>query len=317
MAGGFNYAKYLSIDSVAAAVIFAILYVPLACVFTVKLFRGFTMTRLLLTLFCFLRVGAFSLRGVLSGSSKAGENETLFIVYSVLYSAGFYWVLYSAYSLVLDRGDINGNIPNLGVISRVSRNRHLIHIVLVVAVGLGVKAAIDATSSNEKTRNESQGDRRISVIIYLVVAVLLAIQNVLLVMVEFQSPTDHRIPIASSMSLESEQRTFGARHASRLLAVITVLILIREVFFIATSSSFSTQNKEVLWYPLSASTEYIALAVFSIQGLLPTRAQLKFAEEAKKYGSTGVPLATQQHTSSPYTVGSAYSVQYPYSTSHA
>jgi hypothetical protein len=53
MSNAFNYAKYLGIDSVAAAVLFVVLYVPLTGIFVAKLFRGFTMTRFLLTLFCF------------------------------------------------------------------------------------------------------------------------------------------------------------------------------------------------------------------------------------------------------------------------
>jgi hypothetical protein len=43
------------------------------------------------------------MRAILSHSSSAAHNETFEIVYSVLYGAGFYWVLYSAYCIVLDR----------------------------------------------------------------------------------------------------------------------------------------------------------------------------------------------------------------------
>ena len=40
---------------------------------------------------------------ILAGSDSAGENLGLFIAEPVLYTTGFFGVLYSAYTLVLDR----------------------------------------------------------------------------------------------------------------------------------------------------------------------------------------------------------------------
>jgi hypothetical protein len=97
---------------------------------------------------------------------------------------------------------------------------------------------------------------------------------------------------------------------------MAALILVREAFFLATSGSFTTQNKEIIWYPLSALTEYASLAVFSIPGLLPTRAQLKAAEEAKKViadsaAPNGLPMY-KTGTYTPYANGSAYADGYAY-----
>jgi hypothetical protein len=47
-----NFARVLGIHSVAAAIIFVVLWVPLLFVFLIKTIRGWTFTRIVLTLFC-------------------------------------------------------------------------------------------------------------------------------------------------------------------------------------------------------------------------------------------------------------------------
>lgn len=43
------------------------------------------------------------MRAIMSGSDTAGQNLNLFVAEGVIYSAGFFGLLYSAYTLVLDR----------------------------------------------------------------------------------------------------------------------------------------------------------------------------------------------------------------------
>jgi hypothetical protein len=50
-----------------------------------------------------VRVTAFIIRSVLASSSSAGENLGLLIGDEVLFGVGFFGLLYSAYTLVLDR----------------------------------------------------------------------------------------------------------------------------------------------------------------------------------------------------------------------
>lgn len=50
-----------------------------------------------------VRVTAFVMRAVLAGSDGAASNLGLVIAESVVYSVGFFGLLYSAYTLVLDR----------------------------------------------------------------------------------------------------------------------------------------------------------------------------------------------------------------------
>jgi hypothetical protein len=50
-----------------------------------------------------VRVTAFVMRATLAGSDGAGERLGLCIGEQVVYSVGFFGLLYSAYTLVLDR----------------------------------------------------------------------------------------------------------------------------------------------------------------------------------------------------------------------
>ena len=43
------------------------------------------------------------MRAVLAGSESAGEDLNLVIAESIVYSVGFFGLLYSTYTLVLDR----------------------------------------------------------------------------------------------------------------------------------------------------------------------------------------------------------------------
>ena len=46
---------------------------------------------------------AFILRSLLADVPADGENLDFFVAYQVIYSVGFFGILYSAYTLVLDR----------------------------------------------------------------------------------------------------------------------------------------------------------------------------------------------------------------------
>ena len=49
-----------------------------------------------------VRIVAFVLRAFLAGSETAGENLSLLITDQILFGVGFFALLYSAYTLVLD-----------------------------------------------------------------------------------------------------------------------------------------------------------------------------------------------------------------------
>lgn len=120
--GQINYAHATGIHSVAAASIFAVLYAFLLPFYILKAFRNPLYVLIILSLFCasklvgrlvleiretdrsyLVRVTAFVIRAVLAGSEAAGEDIGLLIGETIVYSVGFFGLLYSAYNLVLDR----------------------------------------------------------------------------------------------------------------------------------------------------------------------------------------------------------------------
>ena len=50
-----------------------------------------------------VRVVSFAMRAVLAKSESAGENLDLVLAQQIIYGVGFFGVLYSAYTMVLDR----------------------------------------------------------------------------------------------------------------------------------------------------------------------------------------------------------------------
>lgn len=117
-----NYARVEGIQhqELGAAILFAILYIPCIPIFLYFSFKRYTFVWRSLVLFALgrcplyrnvdqeltivsVRSTAFIMRALLSGSSTAGENYDTVIAESIIYSLGFYGLLYSAYTLALDR----------------------------------------------------------------------------------------------------------------------------------------------------------------------------------------------------------------------
>lgn len=143
---GTNYAQSEGIRSLAAAVIFTILYVPLFLVSSFLALRRPTSVFWSLSIFSFreesfrsrwedrpavltfdtVRILAFTLRAILAGSNAAGHSLNLFIAEQIIYMAGFSWLLYAAYTLVFDRCVIlELNLSNIltGIQSAIGRNK--------------------------------------------------------------------------------------------------------------------------------------------------------------------------------------------------
>ena len=119
-----DYARdVFGIHSIAPAVIFAVLYAFLLPYYIWRATRNRTYVLIVLSLFCAsesfaappcvpetltvphlsVRVTSFVMRATLAGSEGAAENLGLCIGESIVYSVGFFGLLYSAYILVLDR----------------------------------------------------------------------------------------------------------------------------------------------------------------------------------------------------------------------
>ena len=64
------------------------------------------------------------------------------------------------------------------------------------------------------------------------------------------------------------------RYGDYILLIISLLLLIREIFSIATVNNAAKQDNEHLWYPLIALPEILVIIFYLTPGLVPRRDEL-------------------------------------------
>ncbi|KAJ6537711.1 hypothetical protein B0H19DRAFT_1003429 [Mycena capillaripes] len=255
-----DYATAFGIHSVAAAAVFAVLFFPLCLWFVRQSIKYATQVYFTLTLFCAIRVTAYIVRAIMANSTSEGSNLNLFIADQVLFGVGFFALLYSAYTLTLDRDILAGGEPGNLFSFNLLRNPHAFRMILMAAVALGIVATIDITSSNPNDVSTGRTLRKVSTIIFLLLTVVQAGQTLWFFRDRSYS--------------KSSTRPWGDRHGRYLLCFISLLMIVREVFLTATINNSTKQNNERLWYPLVALPEFLAVVCYAISGLVPTRAAL-------------------------------------------
>ncbi|KAJ7766304.1 hypothetical protein DFH07DRAFT_1058674 [Mycena maculata] len=255
-----DYANAFGFHSVVAAVVFGVVYIPLFLWFVRQSIKNMTYVYISLSIFCLMRVVAFILRAILIKSTTLQDNLNIFIADQIMFGVGFFALLYSAFTLVLDREVVSGAPPTHYLPLRIMGDKRLFRIILIVGVVLGVKGTIDATSSNANTASSGSTLRRASTILFLVLTILQTIQTFLVF--------NEERPIAA-------HRAFGDRHGKYIMCLVSLFLLVREVFMIATIGDLARQDKEALWFPLVALPEVLCVVCYAISGLVPPRSELK------------------------------------------
>ncbi|KAF9499989.1 hypothetical protein BDN71DRAFT_1409889 [Pleurotus eryngii] len=259
----FSYADAFGIDSLGAPILFAVLYTLCVGFFTFKSLLNPTFVLFVLTLFCAIRVAAFAIRAAMAESASSRRSLGLYIADQVLFGAGFAGLLYSAYILVLDREQMSiAELPQ-GLISRITRNRQLFHLILAIGVALGIAGSTQGTSpaSSQSERDLGHTLRVVGAIIPGVLTLLQAYRTLLFSVVEHEAYGD------SNTRLK-------ATHGNWVLCIISILLLIREAYSVMAIARQSLQTKEALWYPLLALPEILAVFLYATPGLVPSRSQL-------------------------------------------
>ncbi|KAN0077145.1 hypothetical protein V8E55_011000 [Tylopilus felleus] len=253
-----NYASYFGIESLPAAVIFAILYFAFFIYFFSKAVARPIYVYIVITLFCALRITAFILRAVLAKVQSDADNVHVLLAYEIIYNTGFFGLLYSVYSLVSARVEASKNPPN-GIISRILRHHFLFRIALMAAVALGITGAVESqTGTTLSTINTGNTLRKAAIYIFLVCTLLVFLQTFFLARIEL-----------SELAYRSSTAQIGSTYGIYILMVISLLLVAREAFFAATVNNTSRQNNEKFWYPLAVTTEFIAVILFATPGLVP------------------------------------------------
>ncbi|KAE9410776.1 hypothetical protein BT96DRAFT_237652 [Gymnopus androsaceus JB14] len=72
-------------------------------------------------------------------------------------------------------------------------------------------------------------------------------------------------------TLRYSSSSFGAQYASLIFGLIAILLLIREIFSVATISNIAKANNEHFLYPLVALPELLCAALYTIAGVIPSK----------------------------------------------
>ncbi|KAJ7448230.1 hypothetical protein B0H11DRAFT_2081019 [Mycena galericulata] len=259
-----DYAALAGIHSVAGAAIFAVLFFLFGVWFVRQSIKNTTFIYIFLTLFCAIRLTAFTIRAIMAHFVSKGSNQKIFIADQILFGVGFFPLLYCAYSLVLNRHVLAGGSRETPVFSpNLLRNSYLFRILLGAGVALGIVSVIYVMSSNPSAVNTGYTLRKAGTGIFFALTVVQAGQTL------------WYFKDAGLSRTRSRTRPWGDRNGNYLLCLISLLMLIREAFLVATLNKLAKQYDERLWYPLVALPELLAMACYSVSGLVPTRAALK------------------------------------------
>ncbi|KAF8168762.1 hypothetical protein BJ912DRAFT_862467 [Pholiota molesta] len=265
-----NLAKAFGFHSEPAAIAFAVIYVPLFGWFTRQCFARPTYVYFIINLFCQIRLAAFVLRAILIRVDAVGEKLGPLIADEVLFGVGFFSLLYSAYTLVLDMcRDQTEPPPSLNFLVRLTKNRHVFRVVLMLAVILGVMAST-GTAKNGSVSGTAQTERKVSTILFLVLTILQAAQTLFLVQMDMAGTLYHRF-----IDFRRPNESFGSRNAMTILLAVSLLLLVREGFSTATMTNALKQNNEHFWYPLMAVPEVLIVVLLSLPGLVPRKEEMQ------------------------------------------
>jgi hypothetical protein len=67
--------------------------------------------------------------------------------------------------------------------------------------------------------------------------------------------------------------SIGIKHGAVIFAAISVTLLIREVFNVATLGNSSVANNEAFFYPFVATPELLVVLMFMTPGLVPQKSE--------------------------------------------
>ncbi|KAF8179636.1 hypothetical protein BJ912DRAFT_982311 [Pholiota molesta] len=259
----FNLAKAFGFESEAAAIFFAILYIPLLGWYIRQSFARPTYVHIILALFCTIRIGAFILRAILISMDSVGKSLAALIADEVQFGVGYFGLLYSSYTLVLDLEILQNRPQSSNPLVRLTKNRLFFRIGLFVAVVLGILSAKEI-SSNGTISHTGNIEHIVSTILFLVLTLLQAFQTVVLARAEHSTIGERR-----------NNETFGSRHSMTILSAGALLLVVRELFYTATIVNTAKQNNEHFWYPLVAVPELLVVTLLATPGLVPRREEIQ------------------------------------------
>ncbi|KAF9445824.1 hypothetical protein P691DRAFT_805100 [Macrolepiota fuliginosa MF-IS2] len=252
-------ASFLGIESLPAAIVFTVAYVPLSGLFIWRAATRFNFVFVYLIIFCLIRTAAFAMRAALAGSTSAAQNTSLLIADLVLFGAGFAGLLFSLFSLESDREQVVGSNFNHPVLNLL-RHRRVLHLFIGGAVALTITGSVKLSSDSASSRNTGSTLRTAGVWLIFAITVVGVLRAAALIHYD------------RLRSMTVKHSSVFDRHASTILGVISLLFLVRMIYSVIT---ISKRQHEDSWYPLSAFTEFLCVCLFATPGLVLSRAELQ------------------------------------------
>ena len=179
--------------------------------------------------------------------------------------------------------EVHRKSTNKHYILRLLTSRYIFSLAMVTAVTLDIVATstISYTGTSGPTAVTL---REVSTAIFLALTVLLFFQTISLASADLSGGSDLCAHDAFNIIVSLEARgvaTFGAKHGIFILLLISLFLLIREVFTTVTMtpSRHATQLDEHFWYPLVVLPEILAVILFLTPGLVPSREEFSEREQ--------------------------------------
>ncbi|KAI8820282.1 uncharacterized protein EV422DRAFT_85975 [Fimicolochytrium jonesii] len=258
MPGPTSIADAVGIHSVALPIVFLVVYVALFFVFLWKLRRNPVAVFIFMVAFCVFRVAAFAVRAAIAASDSLQNDLNWVLTANIIYTIGFFGLVYSAYSLLvrrafvvrdLLRGPFGRLLPRVLIIVRVS---------LVAAITLGITGACLFALADPGSEKKTLGDtlRHVSLWIFLVLVALLLV-NCLFVLRH-----DHS-------------------RSMLVLTAIAALLFARELYQILAWNKPEATD-EIYFFTLSCLTELIAVILFLVPNVVPSKNEVEFSPHRNK-----------------------------------
>lgn len=174
-------------------------------------------------------------------------------------------------------------INNRDPLRILTANRHLMRMALTGAVVLGVIGAVDTQDSSNSADKIKTGNllRKISVIIFLVIACLLVVHTLFAMAAERRAaPCKPILPpdFPKILTVFEDEKSYGSSlgqlHGMKILLFTGLFLAVREAFYAVTLNNIPRQQEEKLFYPFAAGTELIAVLTFLIPGIVPPKHEL-------------------------------------------
>ncbi|KAF9463460.1 hypothetical protein BDZ94DRAFT_1236127 [Collybia nuda] len=222
------------------------------------------------TLFCAIRLPSFVMRALISEALSRGEipNFNFFIAHQVLFGVGIVVLLYALYILVLTRELeetsneslrelFTGTGPSTHPFNRFTGNQMVFWAIAMPAVVLGIVGPCLGEITNP---NKGSALYQASTVMFLVLTILVVYRTFLTA----------RAEITSGYQYSGESRGAGAY----TICIISVLVLLRGCYGVATMGDLVEQNDEHLWYPLFVVPEILSVMTIVARRLTPPRYEL-------------------------------------------